>query len=348
MNNMSSNIAFIDLDHCLVNCNLSEVMLQKMFQKQLLPSSAIAVAGLIKFLEKKEAGGNLEDLFQMGYALCAGIKEQTVRELAEEIVQKNAPSLMNPPMLDILEWHRLRKDRLILLSCSSEYLVKPFAAKLSFDDSFSLKQETFNGIFTGKISGITNGKKKVELVTKYANEHHIDLEDLFFYSDSYDDESVLSIVGHPFATYPDPLLKQVALKKHWTILESDESFKRATLDKILILTATSWNHKDNLAQTIQEQIRIDKPNCDPIIIYLDQEHLLFKAITELDEIFTKDHPEIHHFFQEAIKGSISEMHPWIRTLVNNFTEKLNRKYHPKEVIALHPLATQLFPSSTKR
>jgi phosphoserine phosphatase len=76
----------------------------------------------------------------------------------------------------------------------------------------------------GKLTGGINrplcyGEGKVLRSKKLAKTHHINLENSYFYTDSYSDLPMLQIVGHPFIINPDPRLKRTAREKKWPILD---------------------------------------------------------------------------------------------------------------------------------
>ena len=82
--------------------------------------------------------------------------------------------------------------------------------------------ETANGKFTGKIKGeVCYGKNKVTKIKNFLKDNKINvkLSECEAYSDSISDVPMLSIVGKPFATNPDPALEKYAKEHKWRIIK---------------------------------------------------------------------------------------------------------------------------------
>ncbi|MCP4136282.1 MAG: HAD-IB family hydrolase, partial [bacterium] len=59
---------------------------------------------------------------------------------------------------------------------------------------------------------------KVLMAEAFAGKLNISLEECAFYSDSINDEPLLSKAGFPVVVNPDPLLEKKALEKKWPII----------------------------------------------------------------------------------------------------------------------------------
>ncbi len=52
-------------------------------------------------------------------------------------------------------------------------------------------------------------------------DHHEDLSDSWFYSDSHNDLPLLELVDHPVAVNPDKVLASHARKRGWPVINLD-------------------------------------------------------------------------------------------------------------------------------
>jgi phosphoserine phosphatase len=61
------------------------------------------------------------------------------------------------------------------------------------------------------------GEGKITWAQRYAAEHDGILAEAYFYTDSYSDQPLLELVGHPIAVNPDTRLRRLAQKRSWPI-----------------------------------------------------------------------------------------------------------------------------------
>jgi len=87
-------------------------------------------------------------------------------------------------------------------------------------DSLLATQPEFDGQhYTGKYLGEPcSGIGKVHWVREWAARTGMSLADSWFYSDSYQDLPLLSLVDHPVAVDPDDALREHARLQKWPIL----------------------------------------------------------------------------------------------------------------------------------
>jgi putative phosphoserine phosphatase/1-acylglycerol-3-phosphate O-acyltransferase len=149
------------------------------------------------------------------------------RSAVQEAGEVAAPALvqMVPPLArTLIEEHRNDGTLLVLATTTPYDLVKPFADALGFDDVIATRYGERDGAFDGSIAGVfVWGKGKLDAVRTWADEHRVDLDDSYAYTDSYYDEPLLASVGHPHAVNPDPRLQLLATVRRWPILHFDVS-----------------------------------------------------------------------------------------------------------------------------
>ncbi len=114
--------------------------------------------------------------------------------------------------------HRNQGHLVTIISASTPYVVGPVAAHLGIDEYLCTHLEVKNGKFTGRIiDPPCYGPGKVIWAERHASQHHANLADAYFYSDSYTDRDLLQLVGHPVAVNPDPRLRLLASNNAWPI-----------------------------------------------------------------------------------------------------------------------------------
>ena len=120
----------------------------------------------------------------------------------------------------VLEMHRQRGDRLVLLTSSSRYASEMAREEFGLDHLLFQGYEVRDGRFTGApMRPLCYGQGKVAIAEEWAREAGIDLAKSSFYSDSSTDIPMLERVGNPFAVLPDPRLRRVAKRRGWPLLD---------------------------------------------------------------------------------------------------------------------------------
>lgn len=111
-------------------------------------------------------------------------------------------------------------DKVLIASGSHDFLVKGFADYFEIESSIGTPVEIKNNIFTGNLSGKPTFKQgKVDAVKVWCLENNLKISDSIFYSDSINDLPMFEVCGQPIAVNPDKLLKDIAIKRSYEIIE---------------------------------------------------------------------------------------------------------------------------------
>jgi len=124
-----------------------------------------------------------------------------------------------PRARERIDKHLAQGHTVALLTASSPYAAGPVARSLGLGDNIiCTRLEVNDGLFTGRcVEPICYGPGKVYWAQVFATERGLELEDGYFYSDSYTDLAMLEAVAHPVAVNPDPRLGRLARKRGWPI-----------------------------------------------------------------------------------------------------------------------------------
>ena len=114
--------------------------------------------------------------------------------------------------------HRKAGDRILVISASATYLVKPIAERLGIDEVLGIELEVKHGVYTGNTVGtLTYREGKITRLLEWLDAEEENLEGASFYSDSRNDLPLLLKVDHPHVVNPDPVLREHAEKAGWPI-----------------------------------------------------------------------------------------------------------------------------------
>lgn len=131
---------------------------------------------------------------------------------------KIAPIMLDKSR-DLIEKHRQAGDFLLIITATNQFITKPIAERLTVDMLIATMPEFVDGQFTGRVSGTPSfAEGKVARLHQWLQDMDHDLDNSWFYSDSYNDLPLLNEVSHAVAVDPDDRLKQHAKEKGWPII----------------------------------------------------------------------------------------------------------------------------------
>ncbi len=147
-----------------------------------------------------------------------GISEASYREFGEQLYRDSIARLVYPESRTLVDAHLAKGHTVAVISSATPYQVEPAARDLGIDRVLCSHFEVQHGEFTGRVMRPTCfGQGKVDAAEALAGETGADLEQSFFYSDSYDDIQLLEHVGKPRVLNPSAKLDQVARERRWPI-----------------------------------------------------------------------------------------------------------------------------------
>jgi HAD superfamily hydrolase (TIGR01490 family) len=145
-------------------------------------------------------------------ARVAAIVEESLAGIVEPIIYSEA--------MDVIDHHRAEGRVVVIVSASPQEIVTPLSRYLGADYAISSRAEVdAEDRYTGAMAFYAYGPHKAEAIHDFADEHQIDLEGSFAYSDSASDLPMLECVGHPIVVNPDRSLAAVAKERGWEALQ---------------------------------------------------------------------------------------------------------------------------------
>lgn len=201
--------AFFDVDHTLIACNSARKWVEYLWRNDKISVRALlrSVWWLVKYRL------SVLDYEAVTAEVVADYAGKSVAELAAEVeawFHADVEPMICVEGRERVEWHRAQGHTLVLLTSGTFFSVAPLQQALAVPHLVCTQLEIIDGILTGKYhppSCFGPGKLRAGLA--FAEQHGIDLDRSYFYTDSYSDLPMLERVGHPRVINPDPRLK------HW-------------------------------------------------------------------------------------------------------------------------------------
>ncbi|MBM4371502.1 MAG: HAD family hydrolase [Deltaproteobacteria bacterium] len=211
--------AFFDLDRTLLTANSGRLWLWNERREGRLGNAQLLLGGW--YLALYHLGlVDMEAAILRALETIRGLEEETVRNRTREWFDRVVAPCEAPGARRVLEDHRARGHRLVLLTTSSPYAAECALAHFGLDHALSMRYEVRDGRFTGAfIPPLCFGPGKVTAAEALAAREDLDLDRSWFYTDSYTDLPMLERVGHPRVVNPDPRLRRHARRTGWPVLD---------------------------------------------------------------------------------------------------------------------------------
>lgn len=209
--------AFFDLDRTLVPCNTGRLFVGHMRRRGEL-SMARAVQALTWLARYHFALVDLHAVASRVVTFLQGQREDEFAEMCQRWVEDEVLPRLLPDGLRRVEEHRTGGRFLAILSTSPAYVVKPVARSLGMDAIGATEFEVEKGLFTGRLLGpACYGTGKIHWAESLSQRHALNLNESWFYTDSYTDLPMLERVNHRVVVNPDPRLRRAARTRGWLI-----------------------------------------------------------------------------------------------------------------------------------
>ena len=160
----------------------------------------------------------MEDYMAFSLEPLIGRTPEEVEHLVGPWVEDNIEPIIFSDACKTVAAHRKAGDRVLVISASATYLVRPIAERLGIDEVLGIELQVQHGVYTGNTVGtLTYREGKITRLLEWLDAEEENLEGASFYSDSRNDLPLLLKVDHPHAVNPDPVLREHAVQAGWPI-----------------------------------------------------------------------------------------------------------------------------------
>jgi HAD superfamily hydrolase (TIGR01490 family) len=219
-----SAAAFFDLDRTLLRRSSVLALAGSFRERGLITRSHLAKAALwqLLFVARGVGAEAVRSAAEDGMRFLKGFSVEEMRTLVGDAMEPVLRPLVYAEPLHLVQQHRVRGERVYVVSATLQEIVEHIADDLGFDGAIGSTCEIVDGVYTGRSLRAAHGEGKAEAVRELAAAEGFDLAACTAYSDSHTDLPFLEAVGHPVAANPDRQLRRVARGRGWPILEFSE------------------------------------------------------------------------------------------------------------------------------
>ncbi len=152
-------------------------------------------------------------------AYLSGLREAEMAALGRRFVAQRLRPLLRPALLERIEMHRRRGDRLVLLTGTPWFIAEPLGEHLGMDEVCATRPASDGERFLAAPPFIHPlGMEKLDLARRIGERLDIPPHRWSAYGDSRYDLPLLRHCAAPVAVTPDPVLMQAARAAGWEII----------------------------------------------------------------------------------------------------------------------------------
>jgi HAD superfamily hydrolase (TIGR01490 family) len=216
MGAMSTIIAFFDMDYTVLDASSGLEYVKHLREQKRIGARLMLHIVWWSILYKVAA----VDMNRAVPKLLSYVGEVSAARLMDDSyawVDQKLKTHITPRAVELIQIHRQQGHRVALISASTQFAVQPVAEQLGIDFICSQLVIVDDRMTGDVVDPPCYSEGKITWAQRYADEHHAALSDAYFYTDSYSDQPLLDLVGHPIAVNPDTRLKKLAQKRGWPI-----------------------------------------------------------------------------------------------------------------------------------
>lgn len=220
MNNNSSIVVCVDIDGTLLAGQSQKLFLNFLYKEHIISFFYYFRILTWFLLYKINLVRNPEKIMNYAYSAVSGWSRKEVDLLTEKFYQ-DIKGLIHEKLQNQILNHRKKTDaHILLISNSSEILVRKFAEHLGGIDYYATKLAIKDEVYTGLIiPPIMYGIEKVFALEKFLREHALGNAYVITYTDHISDLPLLMRSNECHAVNPHGILKRIAKQKAWDIME---------------------------------------------------------------------------------------------------------------------------------
>jgi HAD superfamily hydrolase (TIGR01490 family) len=241
---LSRAAAFFDLDKTLMAGSSGMQFARVATRQGIIGRRQLASWGVehLRYRLRGTTDERTGEVLKVARELIRGVPEKTIARMEPEVMAEILPRVF-PQMLAEVHDHQDAGRPAFIVSAAGNGIVESLARVLGMEGGIGTRYEVDGeGNFTGRLDGpFVYGPGKVEAMQRFADQHEIDLDASYAYSDSISDLPMLRAVGNPVAVNPDPPLAEVAKAEGWQTMRFERLGRRLiALAVTLLATAAGF------------------------------------------------------------------------------------------------------------
>ncbi len=212
-------LAIFDLDNTLIGGDSDHLWGEFLCEQGLVDSENFAAQNDRFYADYLSGDLDIDAYLRFALGPLKGRPPEELAQWHRDFMRLKIEPLILPAALALLEDHRLRGDRLLIITATNAFITRPIASALGVEELLACEGEMIDGRYTGEPLGVASyGAGKVTRLDQWAAAEDVGLDGAWFYSDSHNDLPLLQLVDNPVAVDPDDTLRAHAAAAGWPII----------------------------------------------------------------------------------------------------------------------------------
>ena len=211
-------LAIFDLDNTLIGGDSDYRWMEFLIKQKVMPADFIEATK--SFYEDYEKGQlDLEAFLLFQLAPLASTPLESLKDLRRQFIEQRIKPIILPKGKELVRHHQGQGHDTLIITATNRFVTGPISLLFGVPELIAIDLEVVKGCFTGRVQGVPSfGGGKVTRLEEWLESKGQKPSETWFYSDSRNDLPLLEWVDNPIAVDPDPILRQEAIDRGWTVL----------------------------------------------------------------------------------------------------------------------------------
>ena len=171
------------------------------------------------YQQYKDGCLDIDDYLTFALRPLAANNLSTLHAWREDFITTRIEPIILPKAEALLNQHRAQHDMLLIITATNKFITDPIAKRLGVTELLATEPELIDGKYTGRYLGTpTFQAGKITAFKQWQQDHNVENESFYFYSDSHNDLPLMKLAEYPIAVDPDEKLQQYAAEHDWKIM----------------------------------------------------------------------------------------------------------------------------------
>ncbi|HEY7884390.1 MAG TPA: HAD family hydrolase [Cellvibrionaceae bacterium] len=213
-------LALFDLDNTLIAGDSDHLWGEFLISRQLVDKDHYRQQNDNFYRDYQNASLDIDAYLRFAINPLTQHSADFLAELHREFMQTCIEPIILPKALALLQEHRERGHKLLIITATNAFITRPIARHLGVETLLATEPALEGGRYTGEYLGTPcYAEGKVINLQHWLDEQRQTLNGSYFYSDSINDLPLLEQVQFPIAVNPDQRLDAIAKARNWPILD---------------------------------------------------------------------------------------------------------------------------------
>jgi HAD superfamily hydrolase (TIGR01490 family) len=210
------NLAIFDLDNTLLAGDSDYLWGRFLCERGIVDPARYEAANQRFYEDYKQGLLDIDAFLRFSLAPLAAHPLEQLEAWHRQFMEEMIEPIILPKALELIEAHRARGDRPLIITATNAFVTEPIARRLGVEDILATRPERVGDRYTGRYVGTpTFQYGKVKALEEWLSAQPEPLERSWFYSDSRNDLPLLERVDHPVAVDADEVLSIEAARRGW-------------------------------------------------------------------------------------------------------------------------------------